>query len=597
MRRALFAVGFLAAVLSVAASPQSSSLGSIEGTVVKLGSGEPLAGINIEMRRVEGTAASPLGPSVFGSGFYSVGAAVRPDQPNPSDIFYARTNDAGRFTFANLKPGKYRLLAAHPQGLYYPAEYGQRNPRGAGYVFAFGDVQTMRVRIEMSPMASVTGRVIGADGQPASHAHVFAAEIAYQNGTRILNQVQAVQSDDRGDYRLFWLPPGRYYVGAFPEGPRRSFYSAAFGPPGSVDSVNQAFPASPIHYALDQNGAVAEEVYELVYAPGDTNLNSARMVDLRSNSSATAIDISLASGRRRAVKIRGVVIDGATGQPAAKVSVRATPRKESPVLFVPDVQTDANGAFEINGVIPGSYYVTASAGAVFQNNVRPTAVQTLDIGTSGADGLRLVLSLGFTVSARVSIDGQASSEFRVGLSRDTSGIPFPQATSSGPGLYSFSGVHPGEYRVTVTTPTATSGSPTYVRSVRYAGVETTNRSIVIGDSPTGEIEVVMGRSNGVFEGQVLDGRSPAANALVVLVPTGSYRTDLYKTATTDSSGSFRMQGVAPGNYVAVAAAWLPPGSWQHPEFLRAVQEQGKSVTISDGASSSLNLTMLSEVVF
>ncbi len=68
----------------------------------------------------------------------------------------------------------------------------------------------MKVRLEMAPMASVSGHVIGADGRPAAHAHVLAAEIAYQNGVKVLNQVQGVETDERGNYRLFWLPPGKY---------------------------------------------------------------------------------------------------------------------------------------------------------------------------------------------------------------------------------------------------------------------------------------------------------------------------------------------------------------------------------------------------
>ncbi len=39
----------------------------------------------------------------------------------------------------------------------------------------------------------------------------------YHEGNRLLNFIQAVQTNDLGEYRLFWLPPGRYYVAARPE--------------------------------------------------------------------------------------------------------------------------------------------------------------------------------------------------------------------------------------------------------------------------------------------------------------------------------------------------------------------------------------------
>src|SRR5205823_5273815 len=43
---------------------------------------------------------------------------------------------------------------------------------------------------------------------------------AFQDGERTLMQVKADVTDDRGEYRLFWLPPGLYYIGAEPQGGR-----------------------------------------------------------------------------------------------------------------------------------------------------------------------------------------------------------------------------------------------------------------------------------------------------------------------------------------------------------------------------------------
>src|SRR5260370_1171624 len=34
------------------------------------------------------------------------------------------------------------------------------------------------------------------------------------DGRRVLASVQSAFSDDRGEFRLFWLPPGRYYLSA-----------------------------------------------------------------------------------------------------------------------------------------------------------------------------------------------------------------------------------------------------------------------------------------------------------------------------------------------------------------------------------------------
>ena len=579
----------LVMVSSLTAVPQAGT-GSIEGIVVRLGNGEPIAGVNVEVRRVEGTAAAPLGPPVFPQGFFSPGAVVVASAPNPADIFRARTGEDGRFVFANLKPGKYRLLAAHPRGTYYPAEYGQRHPRGPGYDFALDGAQPMRLRLEMAAMASVSGRVLGADGRPAPHTHVMAAEVSYRNGERVLNQVQGVETDDRGDYRLFWLPPGQYYIGAFPEGLRRRTSTVPFGPPGAVESLNQTYSQGFIQYRDDSG--VVEEVYETVYAPGETNLQLARLLDLRLGSSINGVDISLAAGRRQALRLRGVVIDGATSQPARGVSVSIVPRTTGPVTFSPTATTDAGGTFEITGLMPGSYFAVPTANV--GSNAPLSAVQPVEIGGSNLDGLRFVITPGFSLSGRVTLDDQPAEGYRIGLVPEVSRLPAPRFNATSPGAFSLDGVHPGNYRVIVTSPNPTS----YVKSIRLAGMEVLDDEVRIADRPLGDLDVVLGRNGGVVEGQVTDlQQNYPPNVLVVLIPSGSRRADLFKTATTDMAGRFRIQGLSPGNYLAFAWPWLPNGIWQYPEFIRAFEARGKPVSIVEGSNGNLDLMLLPELNF
>jgi hypothetical protein len=45
-----------------------------------------------------------------------------------------------------------------------------------------------------------------------AYARVLAMQDWYHEGNRLLDFVQTVQTNDRGEYRLFWLPPGDYRV-------------------------------------------------------------------------------------------------------------------------------------------------------------------------------------------------------------------------------------------------------------------------------------------------------------------------------------------------------------------------------------------------
>jgi protocatechuate 3,4-dioxygenase beta subunit len=588
-----FVLTILVMTSLLSAGPQAGA-GSIEGTVVRLGTTDPIAGVNIEMRRVEGTAASPLLPPVFASGYSSPGAVVIPNSPNPADGFYATTGSDGVFRFTNLKPGKYRLLAAHPDGTYYPAEYGQRNPRGPGYDFNVDSSSSMRVRLEMAPMASVSGHVTGADGKPATHVHVLAAEIVYQGGARVLNQIQGVETDERGSYRLFWLPPGKYVIGAIPEGIRRRQVAVPFGPPAAVESMNQFFSQAFIQYRTGSDGEILRDVYDIVYSPGQTNPESANVIDLRLGSNVNGVDISLAPGRKRAVRVRGVVMD-ASGQPVKDTSVQAVPRVTGPVTISPTATTDNNGAFEIDGLIQGDYLFTTS---FMVNNARQFAVRNLTVEASDIENVNLGPTASLRISGHITIDGVDTAAYRVGIFSENI-----VTTSYGSGdpprsVFSVSGVLAGNYRITVTPISGRDEQSVYIKSIRFDGVEYASAFLQISESAAGLLEVALGRNGQTAEGRVEDAqRQPSPNAMIVLVPVDSQRPDLFKTATTDLAGHFKIQGVAPGTYLAFAWPWLPDGIWRYPEFARAVEGRGTRIAISEGAGNSIDLTLLPEVNF
>jgi len=594
MNMKAFALTVLMMTSLLSAGPQQTGNGSVEGMVVRLGTVDPIAGVNIEMRRVEGTAASPLLPPVFPGGYFSPGATVIPNAPNPADAFYATTSSDGAFRFLNLKPGKYRLLAAHPDGTYYPAEYGQRNPRGPGYEFSIDSSSSMKVRLEMAPMASVSGHVTGADGKPAAHIHVLAAEIAYPNGARVLNQVQGVETDERGNYRLFWLPPGKYYIGAFPEGVRRRQIAVPFGPPASLESVNQFFSQPLIQYRSGSDGEVLRDVYDIVYSPGHSDPDAANVIDLRLGSNINGVDILLASGRKRSVRIRGVVMDS-SGQPVKSASVQAVPRVAGPVTFSSTTTTESNGVFEVDGLMQGNYLVTAS---FMVNNVRQTAVRNITVEGSDIENVNLVATANFRLTGHITIDGTDTDAYRVGLSNESFGAASYSNGNSPGSQFSINGISPGNYRVTFAPFSGASEPATYVKSVRFGSVESISGILQIDSSSSGQLEISLGRNGAIAAGRVLDAqRQPAPNVMVVLVPTDSQRADLFKTALTDLVGNFRIQGIAPGPYLVFAWPWLQNGIWRNPEFYRTVEARGTRLTTSEGTSSNLELTLLPEVNF
>src|SRR5207237_6791208 len=78
------------------------------------------------------------------------------------------------------------------------------------------DKKTADVAISMIPGGVISGKIRDAAGAPLSKIVVRALALNYQNGYPVVQAAASVKTDDNGDYRLFWLPPGSYYVGADP---------------------------------------------------------------------------------------------------------------------------------------------------------------------------------------------------------------------------------------------------------------------------------------------------------------------------------------------------------------------------------------------
>jgi protocatechuate 3,4-dioxygenase beta subunit len=122
----------------------------------------------------------------------------------------------GRFSFVNLPPGTYRLLAAKAAGECTTLpNTGNTIHGGLDTRFRWLRGTAMReVKLEMAATGSISGRILDEDGSPAARVQVLLFESSWQSGRARLGLKQSAVTDDRGEYRLYFLPPGRYFIGA-----------------------------------------------------------------------------------------------------------------------------------------------------------------------------------------------------------------------------------------------------------------------------------------------------------------------------------------------------------------------------------------------
>ena len=60
------------------------------------------------------------------------------------------------------------------------------------------------------------------------------------------------------------------------------------------------------------------------------------------------------------------------------------------------------------------------------------------------------------------------------------------------------------------------------------------------------------------------------------------RYDVYRSATTDSEGRARLEGVVPGNYTLYAWEEVQPNAWTDADFLRNFVNRGTAVRVDPG---------------
>lgn len=598
---ALLGMGLSAQNPPVRPNPQllPPGTGSIDGIVVAMGTSQPVPGAAVELRKTDCNTFA-----------------------NPPEVFTTTTGNDGRFAFQNLRAGGWCVVAQMAGGRYTPGEYLQRGIKGRGATIPLADGQRITgVQLAMAPTGGIAGRVFDFDGEPLAFARVQVMESFYHHGERRLYILQAAQTNDLGEYRFYWLPPGRYYIAVAPEERRLRQVVSVQPPPGAGGHREDVMPPVVIP-KIARNGTVTEEVYVTVYYPGETDPQRAMPIDLQPGSSLNGVDILLNAARTRSFHVRGSIVNGANGQPAAGAQVRVAPREWSATVIMPGAIADPNGNFDIAGVLPGSHVLYASLS--MPNPAAPAnptpgtpppppiqlgARLPVEVGDTSVDNLRFVVVPGFSIGGRIVLEGGSANAVPRGINvslvrePDIVGVPTPPARGAvqPDGTFSLQGAGPGDYRMYVQPFLSPFqwGPPAvpqqlqnaYLKSIRLGSLDILSDGLQLAGASPGEIEIVLG-PGGRLSGQVTnEKREPLPNVTIALVPDLAFRErhDLYRTGATDTSGRFQIHGIPPGTYKAFAWEEVDRDAWENPDFMQPIEARGTRVDIREGNQTNTDL--------
>ncbi len=567
---------------------QPQPTGSIVGIVVRIGTGEPIAGARVILARgVVGLPAAvgafPIAPPPVS---FSVSTGpVGSRQITPSSV---PTDSQGRFVIQNVDAGAYRITVA--ANGYARQEYGQRSFGTQGTVIDVAPGQALKdIVIRMTPAGNVTGRISDDLGKPAIGAQVQLLRATYNpNGQKQFQAAGTARTNDRGEYRLFWVTPGRYYLTAgSAAGPTRPL---EFG--GAGDSPNGI-----------------QESYALTYYPGAADLKDAAALEVQAGVELSATDFTVPLQQLH--KVRGRVIDSRTGQRPAAVNLSIASRNLTGGTFssgASQAYNPADGTFELRDVAPGSYVVTAQIQEANQPQVpllpagpsRPSASAAVTVSTTDVDGLALNIVAPVSIPGRLFVEGQELSSvqgfdrMRVQLSQAEAILPFSQTPQfqalNSDGTFRADNALPGQYRLSVFQ----MPPDFYIKEARFDQTDVLNKPLAFTGSVPTPLDIVLSPKAGQIDGTVMnDKHEPTPNIQVVLIPDlHRERTDLYKSSTSAQGGRFTMRGITPGDYKLFAWEALEQFAYFDSDLVQRYEPQAKPVHVTESGKLTVEVSVI-----
>src|SRR3954451_13297413 len=126
----------------------------------------------------------------------------------------ATTDAEGRYEFKEVRAGRYTISAN--KGSYVGLSYGQQRPLDAPKPLQILDNQTVeRVDLSLPRGTVITGRIVDEFGEPMSDVTISPQRYEFVRGQRRMTPAgRQAPTDDLGEFRLFGVPPGQYYLSA-----------------------------------------------------------------------------------------------------------------------------------------------------------------------------------------------------------------------------------------------------------------------------------------------------------------------------------------------------------------------------------------------
>ena len=489
-----------------------------------------------------GTATVSGRVTLKGEPARGVTVIMKAQNQNAPNAPRARTDESGRFHFTGLPAGKYSVFAAAP-GYVSPDDDSVFAVRGKTLNLAEGE-KVENIDLEIKRGGVIAGRVIDSQGRPLIEEKVNLNKLAASNQPLPFSAYSVnydmYRTDDRGFYRIYELPAGRYLV-----------------------SVGGA---------------------------------EAKMIEVSDGSEAAEIDITVPDQKpkqKQTYDVYGQVIDIGAGQPVAGVDVligRVTKEGGYTGGYTGNgTRSGPNGEFRISGALPGRYAIIArpndpSGGGFISDPV------IVDVGEDSLTGVEVRVRQGGSISGVVVIEGTNDPEIRAKLSqiklggriRPANSEPLLQPSSltvkvNADGSFRASGLQRG--RATFSLDRTPNTRDLVIARIELNGAPAQNGiEVDAGEQVTG-VRIVLVHGSLTLRGElkVVSGALPAGYRFYASARRVDQKAQNSSGGEIDMRGQFVIENLPPGEYeIRVVPVYFPDGKQLNEEFrllIRSVKER------------------------
>ena len=513
----------------------------------------------------------------------------------------ALTDAEGRYEFRDLPAGRFNMTAS--KSGYVSVQYGQTRPHETGRPIELADKQVLdKADFSMPRGGVIAGRIVDEFGEPVADAMVVPLRQTWAGGRRrIVPAGRFGQTNDLGQFRMYGLPPGDYYVSAT----LRNAESMIFEVTGVQGGPTGSTPGSG---------------YAPTYYPGTPSPAEAQRISVGVGQEAHQTDFALLPVRL--VRVSGTVISS-DGKPVENAMVNLVPVSRSGemgmmMMMGTSSRTAKDGRFTVNGVAPGDYTLNArsvrmtgdgAGGAMFITGMvggpggDDAEFAMMPVSVSGGEDLAnvmVVTTKGTTASGRLVFEGTKpdnvaalrinamSAEMMEGPMMGGSG-----GTAKADGSFELKGLSGHKLLRVVNLPQGW-----MMKSVRAGGTEVIDTGMEFkAGAQVSDVEIVItSRVTEITGGVTLDNGTAAKDYTVVVFSDDpddwtAFMSRRVVGARPDQDGRFKIRSLPPGGYYAAAVDYVEAGGWGDPELLERLKTSAKRFTIAEGQTETLDLKL------